>query len=262
VGYILFNEHIATAESGLLSAVNHLKGANSGAGVSDLVLDMRYNGGGFLAIASELASMIAGSAAAGGRTFERESFNDKNPFGLTLAQATTPFFTRTQGFSVPAGRVLPQLNLPRVFVITSSGTCSASEAVINGLRGIGVDVIQIGGTTCGKPYGFFPQDNCGTTYFAIQFKGVNDAGFGDYADGFVPGGSGTVANHLPGCVVADDFTKALGDPTEGRLAAALQYRASGTCPAAGGAKLGGTLADPVLVRSPLRENRFLTPSAP
>ena len=41
-----------------------------------------------------------------------------------------------------------------------------SEAIINGLDGVNVQVIQIGATTCGKPYGFYPQDNCGTTYFA------------------------------------------------------------------------------------------------
>ena len=56
-------------------------------------------------------------------------------------------------------------------------TCSASEAIINGLRGVNVQVIQIGSITCGKPYGFYSQDNCGTTYFSIQFKGVNAAGF-------------------------------------------------------------------------------------
>ena len=58
-------------------------------------------------------------------------------------------------------------------------TCSASESIINGLRGVNVQVIQIGSTTCGKPYGFYPEDNCGTTYFSIQFKGVNAAGFGE-----------------------------------------------------------------------------------
>ena len=45
-------------------------------------------------------------------------------------------------------------------------------------------VYQIGLTTCGKPYGFYPEDNCGTTYFSIQFRGVNELGFGDYPDGF------------------------------------------------------------------------------
>ena len=47
-----------------------------------------------------------------------------------------------------------------------------------------MQVVQIGATTCGKPYGFYPTDNCGTTYFTIQFRGVNAAGFGDYPDGF------------------------------------------------------------------------------
>ena len=42
-----------------------------------------------------------------------------------------------------------------------------------------VEVVLIGANTCGKPYGFYPQDNCGTTYFAIQFQGVNAKGQGD-----------------------------------------------------------------------------------
>jgi hypothetical protein len=62
-----------------------------------------------------------------------------------------------------------------VFVLTGGGTCSASEAFMNGLRGVGVEVIQIGSTTCGKPYGFYAQENCGTTYFSIQFRLVINA---------------------------------------------------------------------------------------
>ena len=81
---------------------------------------------------------------------------------------------------------MPTLNLATVYVLTGAGTCSASEAIINGLRGVGVQVIEVGSTTCGKPYGFYPQDNCGTTYFSIEYKGVNDMGFGDYTDGFSP----------------------------------------------------------------------------
>jgi carboxyl-terminal processing protease len=111
-----------------------------------------------------------------------------------------------------------------VTVLTGPETCSASEAIINGLRGVNVQVNLIGGTTCGKPYGFLPQDNCGTTYFAIQFKGVNNQNAGDFADGLAPT-----------CTVADDFSHPLGDPAEGRLAAALSYRVTGTCPAASSA---------------------------
>lgn len=266
VGYIQFNDHIATAESQLIDAINQLKAANSGAGINDLVLDIRYNGGGLLGIASELAYMIAGTAATTGKTFEKQSFSDKNPFSMTDADTITPFHSVTQGYSTTFGQALPQLGLPRVFVITGSGTCSASEAVMNGLRGAGIEVIQIGGTTCGKPYGFYPQDNCGVTYFTIQFKGVNNAGFGDYADGFIPAGTGRTANNLRGCAVADDFTKSLGDITEGRLAAALQYRANGSCNVAASAAASATtsaipVVEPVLARSLMRENRFFRPKA-
>ena len=133
------------------------------------------------------------------------------------------------------GQPLPTLNLPRVFVLTGPTTCSASESIINSLRGVDVEVIQIGSTTCGKPYGFYPQDNCGTTYFTIEFKGVNAQGFGDYTDGFAPTNApGLGGTRVPGCSVADDFTHALGDPAEARLAAALAYRLGPGCPAPSG----------------------------
>ena len=214
VGYLLFNDHIATAETQLIAAVNQLKSAN----VVDLVLDMRYNGGGYLDIAGELAYMIAGPTPTAGKIFEKLTFNDKNPFGATDADTITPFHTQTLGFSAPKNQPLPYLGLNHVTVLTTSRTCSASEAVVNGLRGVGITVDLIGGTTCGKPYGFIPQDNCGVTYFAIQFKGVNQAGFGDYSDGFAPT-----------CAVSDDYTHALGDPVEKQLAAALAYRNTGAC---------------------------------
>jgi len=126
---------------------------------------------------------------------------------------------------------LPNLHLNRVFVLSTDQTCSASEAVINGLRGIGFDVILIGGKTCGKPYGFVPEDNCGTTYFTIQFKGQNAAGFGDYPDGFTPTETPQFGADVQGCLVDDDFTKALGDPNEGQLHSALYYMSNGHCPA-------------------------------
>ena len=185
VGYLLFNDHIATAEAQLIDAFGQLQAA----GVSDLVLDIRYNGGGYLDIASEVAYMIAGPGPTTGQGFETTMFNDKHPntnpvTGRPLTPV--PFHTTSLGFSGPEGQPLPTLNLSRVFVLTSANTCSASEAIINGLRGVDVQVVQIGATTCGKPYGFYPDDNCGTTYFSIQFQGVNAQGFGDYPDGFSP----------------------------------------------------------------------------
>ncbi len=243
VGYMVFHDHISTAETPLLNGINQLRTANAGAPVTDLILDLRYNGGGYLDLASEVAYMIGNTTLTSGRTFERIVFNDKHPSrdpvtGETLAP--TPFLSRTQGFpgAGPANVTLPTLNLSRVYIIVGPGTCSASESIINGLRGVNVEVFVIGSTTCGKPYGFYPTDNCGTTYFTIQFRGENAANFGDYADGFSPANQpvATRGTTVPGCSVADDFTRALGDPNESRIAAALAFRASNnqTCPTASG----------------------------
>jgi carboxyl-terminal processing protease len=270
VGYLLFNNQLAHAETELVSAINTLQTA----GVTDLVLDMRYNGGGYLDIASELAYMIAGPQMTAGQTFELIQFNSKHPSTDPVtgnAISPTPFHTMTLGLSVTRGQALPTLNLQKVYVLTSSGTCSASEAVMNSLQGVGVQVIQVGTTTCGKPYGFYPQDNCGTTYFSIEFEGVNARSFGSYSDGFVPtpavaSSTGTDFK-LPGCVVQDDFTHALGDQNESLLFSALSYRASGSCgtpPAGLGANVGAKLVSRgaqsgYLVRSRMKEIRILRP---
>ncbi|MEX2366776.1 MAG: hypothetical protein WD601_09230, partial [Pseudohongiellaceae bacterium] len=144
-------------------------------------------------------------------------------------------FTHSLGIdpSLAAGTPLPALGLARVYVITGLNTCSASESIINSLRGVDVEVIQIGSTTCGKPYGFIPTDNCGTTYFTIQFQGVNAKGFGDYADGFSPVGAANPGTVIPGCPAPDDFGAALGDPAEARLSVALTHIETGACPGAG-----------------------------
>jgi len=261
VGYLLFNDHILTAEQQLITAVEQMRTA----GINDLVLDVRYNGGGYLFIASQVAYMIAGPARASGRTFEKLQFNDKHmSVDPVTGQPLTPVpFLSTSSSNQP----LPTLNLPRVYVLTGGSTCSASESIINSLRGVGVQVLQIGSTTCGKPYGFYPQDNCGTTYFSIQFKGVNDAGFGDYADGFAPSNApGVGGERVAGCSVADDFTRELGDSNEGRLRAALDHSLGGMCPAPSGQKpsftkptndAAGEEPDVVAPKSPFLTNRIL-----
>lgn len=266
VGYLLFNDHIATAEEKLMVAIEQLASAN----IDELVLDIRYNGGGYLAIASQIAYMIAGDARTGGRIFERIQFNDKHPSTNPVTGEPLqpyPFLDRTAGFSaLPSGLTLPTLDLQRVVVLTGPNTCSASEAIINSLRGVDVEVIQVGSTTCGKPYGFYATDNCGTTYFTIQFRGVNDKGFGEYTDGFSPVNTAAVEGEpVPGCSVADDFEHALGDPLEKRFQSALAYLENGSCPAPSGLAGPGlrktaaplSAADGLMPKSPWRENRIL-----
>lgn len=231
VGYMLFNTFgIVDAEVELINAMENF----STQGIDDLVIDLRYNGGGFLAISSQLGYMVAGDAATSGKTFETTVFNDQHPnvnpvTGQQLSP--TPFYSIALGFSAPEGQQLPSLDLNRVFILSTAGTCSASEALINGLRGIDVEVILIGSTTCGKPYGFYATDNCGTTYFTVQFRGENEKGFGSYSDGFVPVASDNGFDRVQGCQVADDYLNPLGDPSEGMLSAALNYQATGSCPA-------------------------------
>lgn len=213
VGYLVLNSFgVVSAERQLIDAVTLFKNAN----VNELVLDLRYNGGGYLDLASELAWMI-GDPTLAGKTFEKLTCNDKNP--LSLCNTTNAFHQTTLGFSVAPGQALPQLRLKRVFVLTTGSTCSASESVVNSLSPF-VQVVRIGNTTCGKPYGFSYKDNCGTSYAAMQFKGVNALGFGDYADGFAPS-----------CPVADDLTRQRGDPAELMLAGALTYMRTSACPA-------------------------------
>jgi hypothetical protein len=205
IGYLVFTDHIATAEAPLIESMRKFQMA----GIDDLVIDLRYNGGGYLYIANELASMVAGNRALG-KVFEQLRFNDKHPDWT--AQSKNLFSTTAKN-----GTTLPQLNLSRVFVLTTARTCSASESIINGLSPF-VQVITIGGDTCGKPYGFTQTDNCDTAYFAIEFDGVNDAGNGGYVNGFAPT-----------CPATDDLDHTLGDMGERLLAKAINYRRTGVC---------------------------------
>lgn len=206
VGYLLFNDHILPATDALTAAVRRFQTA----GISDLVLDLRYNGGGFLSVASRLAYMLSGPAT-DNQTFFRLAFNDKHRdddynFGFMNLDNQD--------------RALPRLNLKRVYVIIDSRTCSASEAVINGLRPF-LPVYTIGSATCGKPYGFIQTDYCDKTYFAVRFQGANRDGASVPETGF-----------SADCPARDDPDYALGEPGEAMLASALTLRRTGACPGA------------------------------
>lgn len=204
-GYLLFNAHVDSAEAPLRAAFSAFQDEP----IDQLVLDLRYNGGGYLATASAVSYAIAGPNQTQGKNFETLRYNDKR----TAENDNMPFYSTDRG-----GVAMAALNLSKVYVLTTADTCSASESIINGLRGIGVEVVQIGGSTCGKPYGFLPQDNCGITYAAMEFEGVNHLGQGGFSDGMVPQ-----------CAVSDNLSFPLGNPNEPMFATAIAHHHGQPC---------------------------------
>ncbi len=197
VGYLAFTSFLETSNAELDEAFDSFREQQ----VTDLVLDMRYNGGGRISVANKLASKIAGPSFAGD-VFAEISWNDKY-----------------SDFNEPFNMVVEDnaLSLSRVIVLSTDDTCSASEMIINGLKPF-VEVVQIGGTTCGKPYGSAPHEACGKAMNALRIRFVNANGVGDYFEG-IP------AN----CAAGDNVDFALGNPNESMLQAALDYVDTGSC---------------------------------
>lgn len=225
VGYLAFNTfNTYTAEDQLKEAFEFFA-SNT---IDDLVIDLRYNNGGFVYIGAQLGFLVAGTQGDDQAAFTVLQYNDKR----NNSTKTYRFIKSTRnGQNSP--QPLTSVNLNRVYVLTTGNTCSASEGFINGLRGLGIEVIQIGSATCGKPHGFNAISNCGRRYFSIIFETVNAQGFGDYADGFSPVDDGTdnPLNHkVNGCTVGDDLTRELGDKNEAMLQTALFHRANNQCP--------------------------------
>jgi carboxyl-terminal processing protease len=205
MGYLQVNDMINQASTPMSSAFSAFRSA----GVEELVLDLRYNGGGLVSIANDLASYVAGSRASGD-IFASLQYNDKR------ASANDQIFR--------FGSFASALGVSRVYVLAGERTCSASEQVINGLRPF-VDVVTIGNTTCGKPVGFLPQSYCDTTYSVVNFETANADNEGRYFDGF----NAT-------CPVAEDFTQPIGGSTDPLLNAAREFADTNACPAAAAGK--------------------------
>ena len=201
VGYIALRHFVGTVEWEFDVAAYRLQGQ----GIEELVLDLRMNRGGRVDAAQEIASTI------GGRRLEQRTFLK------LIHNSRYRDLDKVVRFHLD-GWGSNGLSLSRVFIITSQNTCSASEALIQGLSPH-MDVITVGGKTCGKPVGFSPVPYGNRVYYAITFRTVNARGEGDYYGGLAPT-----------CPARDDLTHELGDPEEASLKAALHYMRFGRCP--------------------------------
>jgi C-terminal processing protease CtpA/Prc len=201
VGYLELAAFINTANDPLQAAFADFQ-AN---GVTDLIIDLRYNSGGLVATA-ELLGDLLGGAVAENLTFTRTLYNADR----------SPDFDTEEFFELSANSI----NLSRLVVITTAATASSAETIINGMEPH-VEVTVVGDRTFGKPVGQVGLSFCGAVLRLTAFRTVNADGFGDYFDG------------LPAdCPVTDDLTVPVGDDADPNVTAALGYLATGACPPA------------------------------
>ncbi len=220
LGYMVFNSFTSPANSkSLLDAAFSYFVTQ---GVTDLAVDLRYDGGGYVATAEYLDNLIVPKAKSG--TLMYNTY-----FNSNFLNGTYPLFKQKFGtfdFSVSANAVnflkAGSLDIKRVFFIISSRTASASELTINNLRPE-MDVQLVGTTSYGKPVGFFGIPIGKYYLYTPEFSTKNSAGQGDYYAGFTPG-----TTSYPGIKDYDDPTKDFGDPTEGQLAHILKYVSTGS----------------------------------
>lgn len=232
VGYIVFNSFTsdANADPQLTAAFNDFESK----GVTDLVVDLRYNGGGYVSTAEYLDNLIVPAAKSGSLMYNTYYNNTlQNGQEVLLKNQTRKDPVSGQdytyadfSYSVADNSVnftkVGALNISRVFFIITGSTASASELTINNLRPE-LDVQFIGEQSYGKPVGFFDIDINKYQLYIPEFSTQNSANQGGYYDGFTPGSSS-----YPGVQDYDDVTKDFGDPTEGLLAHALNYVKNGT----------------------------------
>lgn len=197
-GYVHLKSFIQPSESELNEVFAEFKKEK----VEQIVLDLRYNGGGLVRIAEHLIDLVAGSSVKDEEIIKiiyNKKHSDKN--------------------YVYKGKVLnDSLNgIKKVGVIVSSGTASASEMVINSLKPF-VETALFGKTTYGKPVGMNSKDICDQTIVPITFKYANSEDYGDFFLGMEVD-----------CNSEDDFKHDFGDTEEDGLKNALYYLKNGKC---------------------------------
>jgi C-terminal processing protease CtpA/Prc len=197
IGYVLFMGFVGPSEADLRAAFELLREQD----VKRLIVDLRYNGGGYVWIAGLVGSLIGGPEHAG---------------EILLRNAYNPDYADWDG-EMRLTDEPEAISAEQVIFLTSGGTASASELLINGLKPF-MDVKLVGGRTYGKPVGADAWQYCDNVVSPITFRSLNALGEGDYFQG------------IPvDCEVADDLDHMLGDERESRLQAALALMAGEGC---------------------------------
>ena len=221
VGYFHMRGFTTSANAPLAEAVAGF----AEAGVTDLVIDLRYNGGGLLSVAQNLLDLLGGEIADGEKSYII-GHNDKR-----VAENDEAFFSAREDSMVPL----------RIAFITTESTASASELLINSLSPH-VELVLVGEDTLGKAVGqyAFDQPDCDNRLRLVTFEILNGEAMGGYYTGLVDSGRFTL------CPAEDDITRRFGDPAEDSLDVALGWLNEGACGASSGdteERSKSTLAD-------------------
>lgn len=202
VGYMRLSTFISTADPVFSTVFSDFVAA----GVNDIIIDLRYNGGGLVSTAELLGDFLGGFANAG-LPFSHTQFNADR----AAVNDSTKLFQ-----SPPVDTV----NTSRLVIIATQGTASASELVINSMEPY-VNVVIVGDRTFGKPVGQIGIDFCDKRMRPTAFETVNANFEGDYFGG------------LPAdCAAVDDLNIPVGDDADPNIIAAMSYLNTGACPVA------------------------------
>ena len=235
VGYVNLRTFISTADPALRQAFAQFRSG----GVTDIIVDLRYNGGGLVSTAELFSDLLGGARSAS----EVQSYTTFRP--EKSVNNDTKFFAPQPQSVAPT----------RIAFIGTDGTASASELVINAaLPYFHARAALIGSNTYGKPVGQIPLDlaACDDRLRVVAFATQNAARQGDYYDGLA-------TKVEASCQAEDDIAHALGDPQEASTRAALDFLAGRTCTPIGGASASVARSRQASASTPME---LMTPDRP
>ena len=205
VGYINMRTFISTANDQLRTAFADFRAQ----GISNFVIDFRYNGGGLVSTAELMGDLLGGNRLS------------SDVFSVTRFRPSKSSSNETRRFMPGSQSVSPV----KIAFISTNATASASELVMNAfVPFLGANTALVGSNSFGKPVGQIAVDqaSCDDRIRVVAFAKDNAAGQGDYF-------SGLAGNFKATCAAADDITRPLGDPQEASLRTALDFVAGRSC---------------------------------